>query len=171
MKHLGTFLKTGSLCFIATICCFQMGYAQHSKKAKDSVKTVAVQNMIETKAYVFKVQSATPMKGGTKQLTTEYTIRVSTDSLISDLPYFGRAYQATPGSAEGGIKFTSTSFDYATVNRKKGGWNITIKPKDVKSIQELILTVFDNGSASLNVNCNDRQPISYSGYIEELKQK
>ena len=33
----------------------------------------------------------------------------------------------------------------------------------------MYLTVFENGNASLNVNCKDRQPISYNGEIESKK--
>jgi hypothetical protein len=33
----------------------------------------------------------------------------------------------------------------------------------------MMLTVFDNGSATLNVNSSNRQPISYDGYIEVKK--
>lgn len=163
--------KFSLLLVAALFGAFRSGLAQDSKKSKDSEKGAAVKALIDEPRYVFKVQSVTPMKGGMRQLTPGYTLKVSKDTVSAELPYFGRLYQATPGSSEGGIKFTSTSFDYNTKPRKKGGWDIVIKPKDGGYVQEMYLTVFENGSASLDVNCRDRQPISYNGDVDTLKSK
>lgn len=154
--------------FVLMLGCAYSSYAQDSKKSKDSAKAVAVAMMIESKTYVFNVESVRPMKGGTRHLSPGNTMRVSKDTIITDLPYFGKAYQASM-SSEGGIKFISTQFEYSTAVRKKGGWDITIRPKDNHTVLDLTLTVFDNGTAHLDVNSSDRQPISYSGYLAERK--
>jgi len=145
--------------------------AQDSKKEKDSLKAVAVTNMVAAKDYVFQAEWASPMKGGRKYLSGGYTLMVSKDTLTSDLPYYGRAYQSDYGATDGGIKFTSTNFEYTVTDHKKGEWDISIKPKDSGKVREMNLTIFDNGSASLQVNSSDRQPISFDGYIEERKPK
>lgn len=132
-------------------------------------KEIAIKNKIQAKSYVFMVQSVSPMRGTMRQLTPEYDLRITPDSIISWLPYFGRAYSAPVNASEGGIKFTSTNFNYTVVNRNKGGWDITIKPKDVTEVNQLLLTVFANGSASLQVTSNNRDPISFSGYISEKR--
>ena len=139
------------------------------QKAKDSAKAASVTTMLNEQSFVFKVQSVSPMKGGTRQLSPGYTLSITKDTVVSELPYFGRMYQATIGSSEGGLKFISTDFSYTSTPRKKGGWEIVIKPKENSSVQEMYLTVFENGNASLNVNCKDRQPISYNGEIESKK--
>jgi hypothetical protein len=145
--------------------------AQDSKKQKDSLKAVTITNLVTEKNYVFEAQSASPMKGGRKHLTGGYTLVVSKDTVTSDLPYYGRAYQSDYGSSDGGIKFTSTDFDYTTTERKKGGWEIIIKPKDYKKVQQIILTIFNDGNTSVQVTSSDRQPISFDGYIEARKPK
>lgn len=165
------FLKSSLLTLVIFLSVVQHGFAQDSKKTKDSEKGSAVKAMIDEPRYVFKVQSVTPMKGGMRQLSPGYTLKVSKDTVSADLPYFGRVYQATIGSSEGGIKFTSTGFDYSTKPRKKGGWDIVIKLKDGGYVQEMYLTIFENGSASLDVNCRDRQPISYNGDVDTIKSK
>ena len=111
------------------------------------------------------------MGGRFRQLTTEYTVKVSKDTVISDLPYFGRSYSADIGNSEGGIHFTSTNFEYQITERKKGGWDITIKFKDVKDAQQFSFSVFDSGSASLQVTSTNKQPISFNGYVSEKKNK
>ncbi|HEY6082088.1 MAG TPA: DUF4251 domain-containing protein, partial [Chitinophagaceae bacterium] len=69
----------------------------------------------------------------------------------------------------GGIQFKSRNFDYTVTEGKRGGWNILIRPKDVKDIQQLSLSVTTSGYASLQVISNSRQPISFNGYIAGAK--
>jgi hypothetical protein len=88
-----------------------------------------------------------------------------------DVPYFGRAYTAPMDPTKGGIQFTSTKFEYKETKRKKGGWEILIKPKDTQDVSQMVLTVSETGFASLQVISNNRQPISFSGYVDEKKSK
>ena len=83
-------------------------------------KNNPVQNAIESKHYVFKARTVMPATGGTRQLTSAYDLTVSEDSVIAFLPYFGRAYSATPGQVNQGINFTSTDFTYSVKQGKKG---------------------------------------------------
>lgn len=126
--------------------------------------TALIRQKIEAKRFTFVAQTATPLRGRLIQLTSQYDLKVTPDSLISFLPYYGRAYSAPYGSSDGGINFTSVKFDYKNAWKKKK-WEITIKPGDFNEINEMSLTVFPNGSASLRVQSNNRDAISFSGYI------
>jgi hypothetical protein len=128
-----------------------------------------IENAISSKNYTFTAQSVTPLGGRYRQLTSEYDMRVLGDSVIAYLPYFGRAYSAPIDPSKGGIDFTSTNFDYTQTARKKGGWIITIKPNDVQDVRELTLTVTGNGNATLQVISNNRQSISFNGYVQPGK--
>jgi Domain of unknown function (DUF4251) len=128
------------------------------------------QRIIESKNYIFTAQSASPQRGRDIPLTGEYDLTIAGDSIISYLPYFGRAYTAPLDPSKGGIMFTSVNSDYK-VTPKKGKWEITIKPKDVTDVQELFLDIFDNGAASLRVTLQNRQPISFTGYVAEGKDR
>lgn len=125
----------------------------------------AIRQKIEAQNFVFKAQSAQPQGGNTRQLTSEYDVTVTKGSIVSYLPYFGRAYTTPIDPSDNGIKFTSTNFEYKTTKTKKG-WEITIKPKDAKDVQQLFLVIFDNGNASLDVMTINRQGISFDGYIK-----
>ena len=131
---------------------------------------ILTQRLVDSQQYIFHAQTVSPMNGRQRFLTTDYTIKVSKDTIITDLPYFGRAYSAPINPSDGGIQFTSTSFEYKVTPRKKGGWDITIQPKDARDVQQMILTIFDNGKADLRVNSNNRQPISFNGYITDVKK-
>jgi len=128
----------------------------------------AVKTLIDSKNFTFKAQTVMPMTGGSRQLTSEYDVRFLGDSVVAYLPYFGRSYTATYGG-EGGIDFTSTEFEYKAKPRKKGGWDVTIRPKDAKDTRELNFTISESGHTSLQVTSNNRQPISYYGYIVARK--
>lgn len=133
-------------------------------KAQDTDEA-SVKAMLEAKNYIFKAQTALPMTGRIVNLTSDYDVIIRPDSVISFLPYFGRAYSAPVNTSEGGIKFTSTNFAYQAAKAKKKSWDIVIKPKDVNDVQDMTLTVFSNGSATLRVNNQNKQAISFQGYI------
>ena len=97
--------------------CFNAAIAQDSSGS--------VQSAIESRRFAFSVQSVMPTGGAMRQDSwVGYGLRVAGDSLVADLPYFGRAYSAPVGT-DGGIRFTSTDFDYVVKNRRKGGWEVT----------------------------------------------
>ena len=163
MKEPGNILMRSLLAFV--VITFSSA-ALHAQKLDE----VQVQNLINSKNFVFKAQTMLPMTGGSRQLTSEYDVRVLGDSVVSYLPYFGRAYSVTYGEP-GGLDFTSTKFDYEVNHRKKGGWDVTIKLTDTRDVQQLNFTISENGYATLQVTSNNRQPISFNGYIAERKRK
>jgi Domain of unknown function (DUF4251) len=135
------------------------------EKKPDEIKRI-----VESKNYVFVARMANLQVGSSRQLTLDYDLTIAKDTIISYLPYFGRAYAAPVNPSEGGIKFTSTKFDYKPEYDDKQ-WKITIKPKDASEVQQLYLDIFDNGSASLQVISTNRQNISFEGYIKEGKPR
>lgn len=129
-----------------------------------------VETLIESKNYVFKAQSVSPPRGRFTQLTSDYDLVVSGDSVTAFLPYFGRAFAPVTPS-DGGIKFSTANVGYEAAKRKKSGWEIVIRPKDGNDVQTLYLTVFDNRRASLRVSSVNRESITFNGYILEGKAK
>ncbi|MES1222571.1 MAG: DUF4251 domain-containing protein [Bacteroidota bacterium] len=138
---------------------------------KDSAKIAKIKELVTSQTYTFKAQSAMPMSARTRQLTSEYDLKITKDIITSYLPYFGRAYSAPIGSTDIGLEFTSKDFEYTSADRKKGGWDITIKLKDAKDVTQMQLTIFDNGTTTLQVLSNNRQPISFNGYITSPAKK
>lgn len=127
-----------------------------------------VKQLVESKQFTFHAQSAQPLSGQSRQLTSEYDLKLMIDSLSTYLPYFGRAYNP-PYPGEGGIKFSSTEFDYKAKAKKKGNWEISISPRDNRDVRQMSLSISSSGYASLTVNSNTRQPISFYGYITANK--
>jgi hypothetical protein len=134
-----------------------------------NLTTAQVDSLVNSKHYTFKAERMNPQRGGQKYLTSDYFLRVAGDSLVSALPYFGRAYTAPINPEDAGYNFTSTSFDYTVSNGKKNSYHVTIHTKDKFNTADFILTIYNNGNADLQVTSNDKQPISYIGYLKATK--
>jgi len=150
-----------ALIVITAARCTSEAHAQGAGVTEETVKRI-----INEQDYVFRATRAMPLRGRTLQLTSAYDVTVSKDSVSSWLPYFGRAYAAPMDPTRGGIQFVSTDFEYH-VTDTKDGWDISIRPHDAPDVQELFLSVFGNGNATLRVTSTNRQPISFSGYVTE----
>jgi len=140
--------------------------AQSSKQQNENKKEQKINELINSQRYTFIPQTALPSRGASKTLTSEYELKIKNDTLVSYLPYFGRAYTASIGSTENPLDFKTTDFKYTITDQKKGGWNITIVPKNAGDARQLILSVSQDGYASLQVISTNRDPISFNGYIQ-----
>ena len=57
--------------------------------------------------------------------------------------------------------------EYKTKEKKKGRWEITLKPREAGIKNELTLEIYENGTARLMISSSERQSISYTGYIKK----
>jgi hypothetical protein len=140
-----------------------------SSKKTTAIQPGDVNTMINAHEFKFIADRVTPLRGRMRQLTSNYDVTVKNDSLVSYLPFFGRAYQAPLNPSEGGIHFTSTQFSYEVNADKKNSWNVIIKPKDQPDVQQFLFTIFENGTATLNVTSTHRDPISFYGNIQKAE--
>ncbi len=145
--------------FLACSCGFG-----HINSGKDT----DISELVKRQQYTFDARRALAQNGFSKDLTSNYNLRISPDSIIADLPYYGRAYQAPIDPTKGGISFTSTHFSYQMEEAKKGGWNIEITPKENEiNVSKMRLEITANGYANLSIISLHRQPISFYGKIKE----
>ncbi len=150
---------------------------------------VTTQRIVEAKSFTFIASTANPMNsaeinnilsrmpganggGAAINLTGgNYDVRITKDSVVAYLPYYGRSFNAPLNQDDAGYKFTSTKFSIETTVRKKGGWQISVTPKDTKDNVRLYFTISVNGYASLNVSSNNKQSITYDGYLDDQKKR
>ena len=165
MKYTLTSLKRTLLLLLVTAVVLPATVWTQNKKNK----TTDIKNIVEARNYTFVAQTVLPSAGGSRQLTTDFDLQVAKDTIMSNLPYFGRGYSAPINPAQGPLEFTSTNFDYKVTTNKKGGWDIVITTKDQQDRKQLTLSVFNNGNASASVISNNQQPISFTGYVKARK--
>ncbi|WP_316795876.1 DUF4251 domain-containing protein [Pedobacter agri] len=156
-------------------------FAQTNKETTDKI--------IKEQNYTFVANAAIPMAsldvsrilermpgntGGTYiNLTgSNYDFRVTKDSVVAFLPFYGRSFSAPYNPNDGGIKFTSKDFTYKQTLSKKGNYTVQINTKDVQRENfRLTLSVSKNGYATLVATGNNKQPITFNGVLEEPKKK
>ncbi len=165
MKNLGSIYKICSvivLFFLISSCATQ--------KEKQARLTL-VDSLIKADNFHFVAQRANPLRAGLissrlQQLDGSYYLKISKDTISSYLPYFGVAQSAPYGSNENGIQFTTTDFNYSKKQTNKG-FEITIVPKTTDKASKMFLSITESGTATLNVNSNNRDAISFYGTIEK----
>lgn len=153
------------------------------------VSPEALENLISDRQFTFMAEKANssnpdvinaansiPNYSASRMMRLDYgyTLTVKENALSATLPYFGRVYNPSINNIEKqGIKFDSKDFSMTQEKSKKGTYLMKITPRDVSHINVLILEIYKNGKAILSVDAQDRQPISYDGYImknEETKK-
>ncbi len=136
-------------------------YAQSSKEKKQQ-KAEAVKEQVVSKNYKIEVSSAFPMGGRMVNLTSSYSLEVKNDSVFSYLPYYGRAYSIPYGGGEGLI-FKAPIDTYEMDYTKKGEARIKLVTHTTEDRFQYVISIFSNGSSSINVNMQNRESINYSG--------
>lgn len=161
--------KIHSLITLLTIITFLSSCLSQKEKAEN---TKAVISAIKNNNFKFIAQQALPFRGNLispvlQNLDGSYFLNVNNDTLKCHLPYFGVAQQVPFGSNNSnGIQFETTDFTYEKKINKKGIYEINIVPKKIDNkINNLFLTISENGTASLNVNSYNRDPISFNGIV------
>ena len=122
---------------------------------------------------VVNVMNSLPNSSASNILNLDYgyTLVLKKEKISVDLPYFGRMYTPNYDSTKNSFNFTSEDFAIKETLGKKGSSVFTMMMKDQQNINRLVLEVYKNGKAYLSISANDRQSISYDGYIMENKME
>jgi hypothetical protein len=171
MKTMMNFATRLAFLLVVIFLVFNTASAQNKKKEREAKRIEEVKQLLTDRMYVFEATYMTPMRGASKSLTSDYDMSVTRDSLVSYLPYYGQASQAPMDPTKNALEFTSTRFEYSVKTLQKGGWEITIIPRDNRDLQKMFMTVSTDGYATLRVTSTYRDPISFDGTIEAPKKK
>jgi hypothetical protein len=126
----------------------------------------SVKPILDSQHYVFQPWTAQSETGQIHHLNDAYfTLEITPDKIISNLPYFGRAYVAPIDPTKNILEFNSAKFTYTIAPRKKDGWIVLIKPQDDQDVTEMQLVISSNGYASLEVLSPNQEPITFNGII------
>lgn len=136
-----------------------------TKKEKKEMKQQAVKELVLSEKYKIDVNRALPARGRSVSLTSPYSVEVRNDSIISYLPYYGRAYSIPYGGGEG-LNFKAPINDYKIEWDKKGTAKIQFTARSTEDRFSFNIDIFSNGSSSIFVNMQNRQSISFQGDLD-----
>ena len=105
------------------------------------------------------------MRGSSRSVSFGYSVEVRNDSLISYLPYFGRAYNVPYGGGKG-LNFSAPIGSYQEYMKRNGQRHIEIGVSNEEDTYLYTIEVFDNGNSSVEVRARERERISYSGNVD-----
>ncbi|PQA93620.1 hypothetical protein B0A69_11500 [Chryseobacterium shigense] len=172
--------------YISLIFIFGFLFFFQSCSSQASVDSKTVDALVDSEEFTFHAQRANPMNyevinvmGSIQnapsarmlQLDGEnYTIELKKNNLEVVLPYFGRLFNASYNTANNSYRFISKDFTVTKSQNKKGNWTVKIKPTDVGNVDEINIEIFKNGKAFVSMRSNDRQPITYDGYVSKNEE-
>lgn len=137
-------------------------------------------SLLESNEFTFVAQHANPsnldvinvmnsLPGGSSSrmmdLDYGYSIEIRKDKLEVTLPYFGSMYTSNMDPDKNSYRFTSKDFTINKKEGKKGSLLYTITTNDQQNTKTIFMEVFKNAKTYVSIDSNDRQPISYDGYV------
>ena len=141
-----------------------------TKKERKELKKQVVEKLVTSGKYKIDVNRALPARGRSITLTSPYSVVIRNDSVISYLPYYGRAYSIPYGVGEG-LNFKAPITDYQLDRDKKGTAKIKFSARSREDKFDFNIDVFSNGSATIFVNMQNRQSISFIGEVDMPEEK
>jgi hypothetical protein len=158
--------------FISFLICVSISaFAQETKAEKKEARYQEALELINSGSYEFIARRANPPKFRSIDLSTNPNfLRIDKERGSADIPYFGRSFSAGYSSNDGGINFDGPFDSYEVEkNEKKQKITVRLKVKGTADTFTCTLNIPSLDNASLTVLSNNRQTISYTGYIQELK--
>lgn len=131
---------------------------------KEAKKIEETKALVESKTFVFDARNVNPMGGRSMTLTTQYDVKVTSDSIYSYLPYFGVAYSASYGGTDSPMIFEEP-FETCEMEKTKKGYLVKVSVKKGNDRLDFSFHISEAGSTNLHVSSINRQAISYNGEI------
>ena len=144
-------------------CGILSGETKEEKAAREAREAQMVVQGIENGNFTIDIDRMYPIRG-TSQHVTNYSVSVKDGELNSHLPYFGQAWRVPYGGGHG-LTFKAPVGTYNVMNRNDG-YEVRIYVKTDEDQHIYTLTVFPNGRASLDVQSQNRERISYGGMMD-----
>ena len=149
---------------IVPFLCRAIPFLLKVSKSGRSEKERVVREIVDSGRIKIDVDRAVPMAGRSVNLTSPYSLEIHGDSILSYLPYFGRAYSAPYGGGEG-LTFKEVATEKEQTSEKKGSSEIKFRVKTKEDVYMFRVEVYPNGSVTINVTPVNKQAITFYGDV------
>lgn len=123
-----------------------------------------LKKVIDSGNYTVDATMAYPHRGRNVPLTSQYTLEVKNDSVLSHLPFYGRAFSVPYGGGEG-LHFQAPLTDYVVTYKPKGAAQIKFNARTDEDLFKFTVDVYPGGAANISVVMQQRESINYSGSL------
>jgi hypothetical protein len=117
--------------------------------------------------FTFEPTFILPRSGTARPLYgVTYSVVLTKDSLLADLPYEGRAWSIVNVNPQyQGIRFVARRFTTKSRTTRRGMRNVTVFIKDGGDIYRMAFSIPRSGEATLQVYSDRRDMVGFSGNI------
>ncbi len=136
-----------------------------TKAEKKAQQIATVREVLDDRYYSVEIDMMHPQRYPSKQVSFGYSLTIHGDSIYSYLPFLGRAYRVPYGGGKA-LHFEALIDDYREGYDKDGLRRIEILTHNEEDRYLYIVEVFETGSASVYVSCENREHIHYTGEID-----
>ncbi len=157
-------LKTLLLAVVSVILTTACA-SKEERAAQMAERTQQVEAALQKQHYKIDIQTMTPRQGGSRQVSYGFSLQVKGDTLVSYLPYFGRAYSVPYAGTGKGLNFTERIREYAVERARKGQTLIRLRVQNEEDNYLFTILVFDSGEADIDLQPRERESIRYSGEL------
>lgn len=138
-----------------------------SVAAQDTPERIqtSIKTLLNSKNFEFIANTAIPLSGPPKNLVgSNYSITFSPEMVISNMPFYGRAYSGMQLGRDKGMRFAGMPENFRVTNTKNG-YEVNTQIKGENDTYIVSITMGNSGFATLSISSNDRSSISYQGEI------
>ncbi len=134
-----------------------------SNTAKETNYADKVATLLASETFEFIANTVYPASGAPKNLVgSEYFVSFSPERIISNLPFYGRAYRGMKMGRDKGMRFQGKPENFEIEKKKEYQVNAVVKDGDT---YEISLSVGASGYAMLTISTNNRGTIRYQGEV------
>ncbi len=162
MKKL--FLPLLAAVLAVSACGILSSETREERVVREAKEAQMVRQGLETGNFTIDIDRMYPLRGSSK-MVSNYSIKVKDGVLISHLPFIGQAWRVPYGGGHA-LNFDAPIVNYTVTQPRTDGYEIRIYVKTDEDEHLYRLTVFDNGRASLDVQSQNRDRISYTGEMD-----
>lgn len=161
-------MKTQKILF-GILFCFILGSVSAQEKdlkantSKETVNDGEIAALLNSKTFEFIANTMYPTTGTPKNLVgSGYSVSFSPEMIISQLPFYGRAYSGMAMGRDKGMRFKGKPEHFRVQKNKEYQINTIVNDGDT---YELSLSVSDSSNAALSISSNKRGTITYHGEV------
>lgn len=137
---------------------------REERAAREAREARMVNDNLKAGDFRIEIDRMYPLRGGSKHVSN-YSLSLKDGVLNSHLPYIGQAWRVPYGGGHA-LNFSAEIGGYDVVRTRNEGYEVRIYVKTDEDQHVYTLTVFDNGRASLDVQSQNRERISFSGIMD-----
>lgn len=148
------------LCALTLTACT----TQRVSNERDALAVVHLGQALDSRRYSIDIQTMYPRRGGGRTVSYGFSLTVKGDTLVSYLPYFGRAYSLPYGGGKG-LNFTERIGSYHEQLTPKGSRHIELQTRNDEDNYLFTIDIQANGRAYIHLQPHQRESISYDGEV------